>query len=191
MSNRKSRDEERIRARQSREDYNVFSRLPAVYAASRRQGQRFLEIGGGLSILEWRTLWDLHEVGAMTIRDLAAIQRTDHSLISRALPSMVKKGYITMERDTEDGRQTIVDLTPIGNKAYAKAAPVMAQRRASLRHYFSDDEIKDMVGFLDKLENYLRISPEVLLDQERVSLPNSNPATSADTPATNPKEPIE
>ena len=187
MTKQKNRDQERIRARQSREDYNVFSRLPAVYAASRRQGQRFLEIGGGLSILEWRTLWDLHEVGAMTIRDLATIQRTDHSLISRALPSMVKKGYITMERDTKDGRQTIVDLTPIGQEAYAKAAPIMAQRRASLKNCFSDDEIKNLVYYLDKLENYLRISPDILLDENHANLPDAM----NERASSNFKEPIE
>ena len=53
--------EDRIRARQSREDTNLFSRLPAVYAASRTQGQRCLQHGGGLSIVEWRTLRDLAE----------------------------------------------------------------------------------------------------------------------------------
>ena len=104
MTERK-RDLEKIRARQAREDLNVFSRLPSVYAASRKQGQHLLQIGGGLSIMEWRVLWDLHEVGPMTIRDLAKVQRADHSLLSRALPDMRRKGYVEMQRDTDDGRQ--------------------------------------------------------------------------------------
>ena len=49
-------DAEQIRARMEREGFNVFARLPAVYAASRMQSRNFLEIAGGLSVVEWRTL---------------------------------------------------------------------------------------------------------------------------------------
>lgn len=156
MTTVSERDIERIEARRAREDFNVFSRLPAIYAASRKQGQDLLQIGGGLSIVEWRTLWDLHEVGPMTIRDLASIQRADHSLLSRALPQIRRKGYVTMRRSEEDGRQTIVALTEAGRAAYEKAAPVMARRRAALREAFSEKEIAEFVGYLDRLDDFLR-----------------------------------
>ena len=113
-------DAEQIRARKEREGLNIFARLPAVYAASRMQSRNFLEIAGGLTVVEWRTLWDLAEAGPLTIRDLAAIQRADHSLLSRALPEMREKGYVTMQRDMQDGRQTIVGLTEQGRAAYEK-----------------------------------------------------------------------
>ncbi len=160
------RDTDRIEARRARENYNVFSRLPAVYAASRVQGQHLLQIGGGLSIVEWRTLWDLHEVGPMTIRDLASIQRSDHSLLSRALPEMRRKGFVTMNRSAEDGRQTIVALTEAGRKAYEQAAPVMARRRAALREAFSEKELAEFVGYLDRLDVFLRSPIEDILREE-------------------------
>lgn len=160
--------EDRIRARQSREDTNLFSRLPAVYSASRTQGQRCLQHGGGLSIVEWRTLWDLTEAGPMTIRDLATVQRADHSLLSRALPEMRKKGYVVMHRDSRDGRQTIVELTEKGKAAYQTAAPVMRRRREALREVFSEDEILTFVGFLDRLEAFLHTPIEDLLHKDRV-----------------------
>lgn len=59
------------RQRQLRESKNLFSRLPAVYAASRKQGQYLLRQSAGISIVEWRTLWDLTEAGPLTIRELA------------------------------------------------------------------------------------------------------------------------
>ena len=149
-------DPERIRARKAREEFNVFSRLPVVYAASRKQGEQLLRIGGGLSIVEWRTLWDLAEAGPMTIRDLASIQGADHSLLSRALPDMRRKGYVTMTRDPHDGRQTIVALTGEGRRVYEHAAPVMARRRAALRKAFSEQEIREFVGYLDRLDTFLR-----------------------------------
>lgn len=159
-------DRDRIRRRQSREDTNIFSRLPAVYASSRKQGQQLLRIGGGLSIVEWRTLWDLHEAGPMTIRDLSTIQRTDHSLLSRALPEMKRKGYVRMARSEEDGRQTIVELTDKGRQAYETAAPVMARRRAALREAFTESEILAFAGFLDRLETFLLRPIDDILNPE-------------------------
>lgn len=156
-------DAEQIRARMEREGLNIFARLPAVYAASRTQSRNFLDIAGGLSVVEWRTLWDLAEAGPLTIGDLAAIQRADHSLLSRALPDMRKKGYVTMHKDTRDGRQTVVALTESGRAAYDRAAPVMAQRRAALRDVFSQEEIRAFAGFLDRLEEFLRIPTAELL----------------------------
>ena len=150
-------DRDRIEERRKRETLNVFSRLPAVYAASRRQGQLLLKIGGGLSIVEWRTLWDLHEVGPATVGDLAAIQRADHSLLSRALPQMRRKGLVTMQRASGDARRSVVALTDKGRAAYARAAPVMARRRAALRETFTDEEIHVFVDMLERLEEFLRL----------------------------------
>lgn len=155
MADQLQTDEARIEARKAREDTNIFSRLPSVYSASRKQGQRLLQIGGGLSIVEWRVLWDLHEAGPMTIGDLAQIQRADHSLLSRALPDMRRKGFIKMIQDPRDGRQTLVAIAAEGEAAYAFAAPVMASRRAALRDTFSAAEISQFAAFLDRLEEFL------------------------------------
>jgi DNA-binding MarR family transcriptional regulator len=100
-----------VRQRQLRESKNLFSRLPAVYAASRKQGQYLLRQSAGISIVEWRTLWDLTEAGPLTIRELAKIQRTDHSLVSRALPAMRNKGLVEMRQNPEDGREMLVAIT--------------------------------------------------------------------------------
>lgn len=166
MAIAKERDIARIEERRAREDFNVFSRLPAIYAASRTQGQHLLQKGGGLSIVEWRTLWDLHEVGPMTIRDLASIQRSDHSLLSRALPEIRRKGYVTMHRSKEDGRQTIVALTQAGREAYERAAPIMARRRAALREVFLEKELAEFVGYLDRLDVFLRMPIEDVIETE-------------------------
>ena len=64
--------------------------------------------------MEWRTLWDLVDAGPLTIRDLGAIQRSDHSLVSRALPEMRKKGYVTMPRDMQDERHRQIPWRRVG-----------------------------------------------------------------------------
>lgn len=166
MSDQSIPQQERIAQRRQREAQNLFSRLPATYAASRKQGQRVLKYAGGLTIVEWRTLWDLSEVGPLTIRDLSKIQRTDQSLISRALPAMKAKGYVTVFPSSTDGRQTIVELTDLGRSAYQKAAPIMKKRRDALRAEFSAEEIANFTAFLDRLEEFLNIPVEDFLGED-------------------------
>ena len=161
-----SSDRGKVEKRIKREKINVFSRLPTVYAASRRQGQKLLQIGGGLTIVEWRTLWDLHEVGPASIRELAAIQHADHSLLSRALPDMRRKGLIEMKRDPEDGRQSIVALTDAGLAAYNAAAPIMKRRRNALREAFTEEELAAFTGFLDRLEDFLRLPVDDIIKEK-------------------------
>lgn len=156
-------DPNQIRARMEREGFNIFARLPPFYTASRSQSRGFLALAGGLSVVEWRTLWDLAEAGPLSIRDLASIQRTDHSLLSRALPNMRTKGYVTTHRDSGDGRQTLVSITKKGRAVYDKAAPIMARRRAALKEVFSEEEIHAFAGFMDKLEAFLHTPIDQIL----------------------------
>ncbi len=159
-------DRKRLDVRRRRETANLFSRVSATYAASRSQAQRLLKAGGGLSIVEWRILWDVLEAGPITVRELADLQKSDHSLISRILPKMVKSGLITLTRDTKDGRQTLVDLTQQGIASYEKAAPVMAKRRAALLKHFSKEEIDQWVAYLDRFDHFCRLSVDEILDTD-------------------------
>lgn len=159
-------DRKRLGVRRRRETANLFSRVSATYAASRSQAQRLLKAGGGLSIVEWRILWDVIEAGPITVRELADLQKSDHSLISRILPKMVKSGLITLTRNTKDGRQTLVDLTQQGIAAYEKAAPVMAKRRAALLKHFSKEEIDQWVAYLDRFDHFCRLSVDEILDTD-------------------------
>ena len=152
-----------VRQRQLRESKNLFSRLPAIYAASRKQGQYLLSQSAGISIVEWRTLWDLTEAGPLTIRELAKIQRTDHSLVSRALPAMRNKGLVEMHQNPEDGREMLVAITTQGIAAFDLAAPTMQSRRQELRQRFTSSELDQFIEFLDRLEDFLRRPADTLV----------------------------
>ena len=160
------RDVDRIAARAKKTGTNLFARMASIYAASRKQAQDLLQIGGGISIVEWRTLWDLHEAGPMTISDLALTQRADHSQLSRALPQMREKGLVSMRQAAQDGRQTIVSLTAKGREAYHLAAPIMERRRATLDGAFTPAEIAELLGYLDRFEVFVRRPAHDILSNE-------------------------
>jgi DNA-binding MarR family transcriptional regulator len=157
---------EKISARRAREEVNIFARMPAAYAASRSQSQKLLNSAGGLSVLEWRVLWDLAETGPLSIREMAEIQRVDHSQLSRGLPQMQRKGLVTMQRDETDGRQLSVALTDKGRAAYDTAAPIMKRRRDALRRSFTPQEIKQFTSYFDRLEEFLRQPIDDLLTED-------------------------
>ncbi len=164
MAEQTINSETRAKARRAQTRDVVFTRLPAAYSASRAQGQKLLQAAGGLTIVEWRTLWDLYEAGPLTIRDLSYVQTSDHSLLSRALPDMKRKGFVTMARSPDDGRQTIVSLTEKGRAAYHKAAPIMARRRAALRAEFTPEELATFINMMDRLDEFLRSPLNRFLD---------------------------
>lgn len=166
MKHASGRQAERIKQRRKRLEQNLFSRLQAAHTASRLQAQRLLQRTGGLSVVEWRVLWDLVEAGPMTIRDLADIQRTDHSQLSRALPAMHRKQFVTMTRDSSDGRQIMVEITDTGRHAYETTAPTMKLRRDALRAEFSPEEIATFISLLDRFDGFLRHPIDTLLERE-------------------------
>ncbi|THH36136.1 MarR family transcriptional regulator [Aliishimia ponticola] len=145
----------RFKARCLTQERNLFGRLQAAALASRSQAQRLLRSAGNLSITEWRVLWDLAEAGPLTVTEMASIQRTDHALISRTIPAMMKKGYVTTTTGTRDRRTSLVALTPAGRAVFDKASATMSQRRAALANSFSEADLDTFLGLIDRFEAFV------------------------------------
>ncbi|WP_108837223.1 MarR family winged helix-turn-helix transcriptional regulator [Tateyamaria sp. Alg231-49] len=166
MTERPNTQKDRIEKRRAYEAKNPFSRMDSAHHASRQQGLHILQQSAGLTTVEWRVLWDLHEAGPMTIRDLAQIQRSDPSLISRALPAMERKGFVRMTRGEHDGRQVVVEMDTAGYAAHAAASPAMKRRREALRSTFSEQELSTLVDLLTRFEDALREPVDDILEPE-------------------------
>ncbi|KEJ90053.1 MarR family winged helix-turn-helix transcriptional regulator [Sulfitobacter donghicola] len=147
--------QDRVAAQKRNQDTNLFSRLSAATANSRAHAHKCLKTSGSLSVVEWRVLWDLNEAGPLTVRDIAAIQRCDHSLVSRALPQMQAKGFVDLSQDTTDKRQTLVALTPTGHAAFDQAAPAMKARRDNIKAAFTAEELAIFLEFIERFEKTL------------------------------------
>ena len=159
---------ERVSARKADQDKNLFGRMLAAAMASRGQAQRLLSATSELSITEWRILWDLDCAGPLSVQDMASIQRTDHSLISRALPGMREKGYVKTARCARDKRQSLVVLSDAGKRAFAKAAPTMKQRRIALEAAFPDTELETFLALLTRFESFLAQPVDLELPLEEI-----------------------
>lgn len=159
----------RVKRRKAQEDRNLFARIQAASMSARAQSRKFLQHGGGISVVEWRVLWDVKEAGPLTIQDIAAIQRTDHSLISRVLPSMSQKGLVTMTRGVTDKRETQVEITDAGRAAFDATAPIMQSRRDLLLSTFTAAELETFIALFDRFDAYLEASVAALPEYEGAS----------------------
>ena len=166
MTEQAQGQQDRIEKRRAFEAKNPFSLMDTAHHAARQQGLHILQKTAGLTTVEWRVIWDLHEAGPMTIRDLAQIQRSDPSLISRVLPRMERKRFVRMTRGAKDARQVVVDLDSAGRSAYATASPAMKRRREALRNSFSEQELATLVDLLTRLEDVLRAPVDSILEPE-------------------------
>ena len=166
MTEQAQGQQDRIEKRRAFEAKNPFSLMDTAHHAARQQGLHILQKTAGLTTVEWRVIWDLHEAGPMTIRDLAQIQRSDPSLISRVLPRMERKGFVRMTRGAKDARQVVVDLDSAGRSAYAAASPAMKRRREALRNSFSEQELATLIDLLTRLEDVLRAPVDSILEPE-------------------------
>lgn len=155
MTNQIRTKPDRVKARQLEQNRNLFGRLSAASLASRVQAQRMLKSAGDLSITEWRVLWDLAEAGPLTVTEMAAIQRTDHALISRAIPGMVRKGYVTTSISPTDRRQSLIELTGHGREVFDQTSVVMSARRAALSRAFSEEELNTFIRLIDHFEAFV------------------------------------
>jgi DNA-binding MarR family transcriptional regulator len=143
---------DRFQARQAAQERNLFGRISAAALSSRSQAKRLLRSVGTLSITEWRVLWDLAEAGPLTVTEMATIQRTDHALISRNIPAMIEKGYVTTTAGTDDRRTSLVALTPAGQSVFEDTSTTMTQRRTALANAFSEAELDTFLGLIDRFE---------------------------------------
>lgn len=146
---------DRYKARCLMQERNLFGRLQAAALASRTQAKRLLRSVGDLSITEWRVLWDLAEAGPLTVTEMASIQRTDHALISRTIPIMIRKGYVATTTGSKDRRTSLVALTTAGRTVYEKTSVIMSRRRAALSNVFSEADLDSFLGLIDRFEQFL------------------------------------
>ena len=146
---------DRFRARKKAQERNLFGRMAAAALASRTQARHLLKSVGTLSITEWRILWDLAEAGPLTVTEMASVQRSDHALISRTIPAMVEKGYVTAATGTRDRRTSLVTLTPAGQSVFDETKPIMAQRRKALATAFSEVDLDTFLRLLDRFEQFV------------------------------------
>lgn len=136
--------------------------------------------------LEWHqaiVLKSIHQLGPLRLGRLADHLRLDPSTLSRHVSTLVKDGFVERVADQEDGRASVLRVTP-------KADPVLAEIEARRVEFFasvvtdwSEADIRDFVGSLSRFESDFRRRLEQLSPAPTPSSPNSSQTEAASAAA--------
>jgi MarR family transcriptional regulator for hemolysin len=106
---------------------------------------------GGGSLPTWLVLVSVMGQAHETQRDLAAAVGVEGPTLTHHLNRMEAGGLVTRRRDPENRRVHQVSLTPDGETAFHNLLQHVSGFDGQLRAGFTDDELAQLRGFLDRL----------------------------------------
>ncbi|GAB6158431.1 hypothetical protein JCM39194_16310 [Desulfotomaculum varum] len=133
----------------------VIKRLEAALNKTMRKlGPRLSCAAEGLTQPQFMVLGFLKNKPC-TVTEIAAMMGVQPSAITAILDRMEKSGFIQRERDKQDRRLVIVNITDKGQETFAKA---QEKRLAILTRYFSyleREELEQLICIYEKLARIL------------------------------------
>ena len=113
-----------------------------------------MEEQAGIPLGWYEVLLYLHESGDGRLRmhELADSLLLSRSAATRFVDRMQSKGLVEREADPDDGRGTLVSMTPAGREVFARAAPLhLAGIRRLFTDHLTDDEARVMLEALRRV----------------------------------------
>ncbi|MEX0285632.1 MAG: MarR family winged helix-turn-helix transcriptional regulator [Paracoccaceae bacterium] len=84
-------------------------------------------------------------------RDICEITEQPSNTVSRAVTSLVEKGYITRTRDTVDTRRQVLNITDDGRTVHDALTAEFARAEAKMLETLTAEEQSVLTGLLDRL----------------------------------------
>lgn len=114
----------------------------AMRAASRRLTLLYDEVMAptGLRVTQFNILSELERRAAEppTVSELAEILVMERSALGQTLRTLKNDGFVTLDRDEDDGRRRPVRLTRAGRGAVARGRPYWEAAHAKFASFFGD-----------------------------------------------------
>jgi DNA-binding MarR family transcriptional regulator len=95
----------------------------------------------------------LEELGPSRLSTLAGVLCLDLSTVSRQVPSLERAGWVARERDPEDHRAQLLQLTAAGRAVLADVRRSRAEVLARLLPDWSDEELVAFAGQLRRFNS--------------------------------------
>jgi len=106
----------------------------------------------GLTIPEWRVMAMLAQYPQISAVDVAERTAMDKVAVSRAVQSLLTKGYIKREIHAEDRRRSMLTLSASGRSVYKRVIPVARSFEDQLLSAVSARERKLLEDLLTRLQ---------------------------------------
>ena len=110
----------------------------------------------GLTIPEWRVMAIVGAFAPLSSNAVCERAAMDKAKVSRAVTSLVEKGYLERARHAEDGRLVALALTPAGQSVHQGIVPLAREVETQLVAVLSDAERVSLRRILRKLDTRVR-----------------------------------
>ncbi|MDH3741547.1 MAG: MarR family transcriptional regulator [Hyphomicrobiales bacterium] len=127
-------------------------RLNVVAEAVSRSLSRLYEERHGISIAEWRVIATLGQYPQMTAKQIGAHSRMHKTKVSRAVARLTDRRLIERAANSQDLRETFLELTFDGRKVYEDLVPRALAFADDLGESFTEQERAVLDKLLTKLE---------------------------------------
>ena len=104
----------------------------------------------GVGVMEWRALALLAAGPGITANQIAQTSGIDKSSVSRAVQSLVRRGFVQAGEDKADNRRILLSLTPEGLKLHDRTIVAFLAREERLLNGFSEEERQAFFAFLKR-----------------------------------------
>ncbi|HSI58095.1 MAG TPA: MarR family winged helix-turn-helix transcriptional regulator [Ideonella sp.] len=136
------------------EDFLTF-KLGRLHSLVQREvTSRYLE-PSGLTHPEWRLLARLSGYASLEMRELTRINLMDKAAISRAVDSLIEKGFVDRHIDPTHAKRRIIAVTTAGRRVLRKVFPAAQKEQATLLRLLSAGERQVLDTVLVRLTDTL------------------------------------
>ena len=130
----------------------ITYRLSRLQSLINSQAQHILRTYGDVGHSEWRVLILVEDRGTSTMAHVVRDGQIDKAQVSRAVKTLVEKGYLDSRTDPADHRQSLLSLTDAGRAVHDRIRPHMQARQRHLLRDLSEEDVTRLYQMLDHLE---------------------------------------
>ncbi len=109
------------------------------------------EVGGDLTSVQFAVLNTLREEPGLDQRTLGERIGADRSTTADVADRLERRGLISQERDPNDGRRRLLELTDRGARLHADLVPLVEQVEVRLLDGLDDQETEDLLLLLKRV----------------------------------------
>ncbi|HEY0507460.1 MAG TPA: MarR family winged helix-turn-helix transcriptional regulator [Blastococcus sp.] len=109
------------------------------------------QLYGGLPSFGWALLLPLERDGDQRCSALAAQTGVDVSVASRQIAALERAGHVERRPDPQDGRASLLRLTPAGAEAMAITRRLRSEWALGALAGWGEDDVRQLTDLLDRL----------------------------------------
>lgn len=109
-----------------------------------------------IGVIEWRVLAMLKVEPDISANRICQVIGLDKAAISRAIKPLLESEYVSIAKDSQDGRSSLIRLTPKGQDLHDRILVVALERERLLLNGISKKELDVLVKVLLKLNENVK-----------------------------------